>query len=119
MWLHLVADSINKKGSSSKQILAFYVINLRFSRKFKWDRRNNLVGECKSLSKLTEHQFTHPVCSLKLPAITNNVWKESVGDDRQVLLKKNVIERMNRDHKEIKNNGLKSMEKQEKRNTAQ
>lgn len=70
------------------------------------DRRKELVGEVKNLNNLTEKYFMRPNSSLKLPSIQSKVWKETMHDDRQVLLKKFVVERMKEVHHEIKDQGL-------------
>ena len=70
------------------------------------DRRNEPIGEVKNLDKLTEKYFMRPNSSLKLPSIQSPIWQETMHDDRKVLLKKFVVERMKNEHTEIKENGL-------------
>lgn len=70
------------------------------------DRYKEPIGEIKNLNKLTEKYFLRPESSIKLPAITSKTWQEKMHDNRPVLLKKFVAERMKKKHQEIKNQGL-------------
>ena len=70
------------------------------------DRKNDLVGEVTSLKKLSEKYFMNPKSSVKLPAIKSDVWQQATHDNRKVLLKKFVVERMRDKHHEIKDQGL-------------
>ena len=70
------------------------------------DRNQEPIGEVKNLGKLSEKHFMRPNSSLKLPSIESPVWKETMNDNRPVLLKKFVVERMRDNHPEIKKEGL-------------
>ena len=70
------------------------------------DKYSDPVGEVKNLDKLTEKYFLRPNSSLKLPSINSATWQETMHDDRKVLLKKFVVDRMKKTHPEIKSEGL-------------
>lgn len=70
------------------------------------DKYHELIGEVTNLNKLTEKHITRPSCSIKLPRIQSPEWQKVMNDNRQVLLKKFVANRMAKKHTEIKDNGL-------------
>ena len=70
------------------------------------DRYKEPIGEVNNLNKLTESYFLRPNSSLKLPAINSPTWQNTMHDNRKVLLKKFVVERMKKKHNEIKEQGL-------------
>ena len=66
------------------------------------DKQGNKITQIKSVDSIPDEEFNNPTHSFELPSIATKAWKEKVGDDRPVLLKKNIMELKNKDHSEFK-----------------
>jgi len=67
------------------------------------DSLGSKIIEIQSVSEIKDEDFYNPNQSFKLPAISSNEWKNKVGIDKQILLKKHTIERNIKGHEEFKN----------------
>lgn len=66
------------------------------------DDRGVHINPIKSIMNISDKDFYSPSCSYALPAIQTTEWKNKMGDVRELLLKKNIIERNTKRHEEFK-----------------